>query len=220
MESRSYFCEITAVGSDDEKHTYEIIRKVSDSGKKVLIIELYPTLSISKAQNMDLSTMHLLNHATELGWGDIHIVNLYSTVFESKPTITELATAENSIAYIEDFLDREDIAEYEIVIGWGSALAKHKQTMNLKIDILSILKDRGLDKNVKCLSTENLVLEESWGVHPLYLGLHYGKETWEVTQYPIEEELEKLNANLKVAVTKQVREKKTKKGGKKDVSAA
>lgn len=207
--------EIVAIGSDDGINTYEIRRKSGNSGKKSLVIELYPTISTDRASCMDLSTMHLMNHAGELGWCDIRIVNLYSTVFNGKPRVSELSEAETSMAYIEEILEEYDISEYDIVIAWGSALATHKPTINLKIDILSMLKEKGLENVVKCISSDNMYVEEAYGVHPLFLGLHYGKDEWQLIDYPIDDELKKLNDNLRVVHTEATKEKK---GRKKNVS--
>lgn len=207
--------EVVAIGSDDGINTYEIRRKSGNEGKKSLVIELYPTISTDRAGCMDLSTMHLMNHAGELGWSDIRIVNLYSTVFSGKPRISELSDAETSMAYIEEILEEYDIDEYDIVIAWGSALASHKPTINLKIDILSMIKEKELEKAVKCISTDNMYVQEVYGVHPLFLGLHFGKDEWQLIDYPIEDELKKLNDNLRLVHSD---EPKGKRGRKKSVS--
>ena len=39
---------IWAVGTDDGKSTYEIRRKWGEEGKKALVIELYPTISVER----------------------------------------------------------------------------------------------------------------------------------------------------------------------------
>lgn len=77
------------VGSEDGKHTYEVKRSWGE-GRKALMIELYPVVSTKKSGYWDLSAMHLMNHANELGWGEMQIINLYSTVFSCKPTVKEL----------------------------------------------------------------------------------------------------------------------------------
>ena len=203
--------EVEAIGSDDGVNTYEIRRKSDNAGKKSLVIELYPTISTDKASCIDLSTMHLMNHANELGWNDVRIVNLYAKVFSGKPLVSELNDAKSSIAYIEELLEETDIADYDIVVAWGSALATHKPTINLKIDILNILKDKNLDKNVKCISTDNMFVDEAYGVHPLYMGLHYGKDNWYLLDYPLADELKKLEDSLRSTYTDTSKDKKVRK---------
>lgn len=214
---REYFnMNIVAVGSDDGSKTYEIRRVLQGEGKKSLVIELYPTIPCEKAHQMDLSTMHLMNHISELGWNDVRIVNLYADVCEGKPRVSELNDAENSLAYIEEILEEDDIKDYDIVVAWGSALNTHKQTINLKIDILSMLKEKKLAAQVNCISTDTMFMNESYGVHPLYLGLHYGKEEWSLISYPIDDELKKLNDGLREVQSDIAT--KGKRGRKKNVS--
>lgn len=188
--------EISAIGSDDGENTYEIRRKLGDDGKKALVIELYPTLTTDKAGCMDLSTMHLMNHIAELGWCDVRVVNLYAKVFYGKPRTSDLCDAETSIAYISEILQEADINEYDIVIAWGSALVSHKPTEEIKVEILSMLNENGLASNVKCISTDGMYVEEAYGVHPLFLGLHYGKDEWSLIDFPIDDELIKLSEDL------------------------
>ena len=136
---------IWAVGTDDGKSTYEIRRKWGEEGKKALVIELYPTISVENCGVLDVSTMHLINHVNDFGWKEMRIVNLYANVITKKPSVSELQ--ENSLAYIEEILEEEDIKTYDIVIAWGNSLLTHKGTTNVKIDLLSMLEEKGLDKN-------------------------------------------------------------------------
>lgn len=89
------------VGSEDGKYTYEVKRSWGE-GRKALVIELYPAVSIKKSGYWDLSAMHLMNHASELGWGEVRIVNLYSKVFSCKPSVKELKSDVENTAYIRE----------------------------------------------------------------------------------------------------------------------
>lgn len=119
MVTETFRMDISAVGSDDGINTYEIRRKWAEKGKKALVIELYPTLTADQCGNMDVSTMHLMNHVQELGWGEVRIVNLYSKVFSEKPTVSQLSEDDNNLSYIEEILEEQDIGGYDIVIAWG-----------------------------------------------------------------------------------------------------
>ena len=57
MITEKFSMDVLAIGTDDGKQTYEIRRKWSDKGKKGLVIELYPTISASRCETLDLSTM-------------------------------------------------------------------------------------------------------------------------------------------------------------------
>lgn len=186
--------KVCAIGTDDGKNTYEIRRKWGEDGKKALVIELYPTISVDNCGMLDVSTMHLMNHANDFGWKEMRIVNLYATVITKKPSVSELQ--ENSLAYIEEILEEDDIKEYDIVIAWGNSLATHKGTILAKQDFLSMLEEKGLSKNVKCISVDGIILK-SVGTHPLYLGLHYPRDKWCLTEYPVKEILKELSQDEK-----------------------
>lgn len=175
------------------------------------MIELYPTVTADKCGNMDVSTMHLLNHVKEFGWAEVRIVNLYSKVFLEKPTVGQLTDNDNNLSYIEEVLEEQDIKEYDIVIAWGNSLLSHTQTIHAKIDLLKMMKNRGLIKQVKCIVTDHISAE---GIHPLYLGLRYSKDIWRLKPYPLEKVLQGLEEGEKKTPAKV-----KKKGAIKDVPA-
>lgn len=192
MQTEIFQMNVEAIGTDDGRNTYEIRRKWGDTGKKSLVVELYPTLSTDKCGRMDLSTMHLLNHAEELGWNEIRIVNLYSKVFAVKPKASQLGEDAENLSYIESILEEEDIGGYDLVIAWGNTLLNHKNTINAKIDLLSMIKEKGLINQVRCIVTDRL---DSYGVHPLYLGLRYASDRWKLEKYPVEKILRELEGS-------------------------
>ena len=196
MVTETFRMDISAVGSDDGINTYEIRRKWVEKGKKALVIELYPTLTADQCGNMDVSTMHLMNHVQELGWGEVRIVNLYSKVFSEKPTVSQLSEDDNNLSYIEEILEEQDIGGYDIVIAWGNTLISHRQTIQAKTDLLTMIKEKGLAKQVKCIVTNNL---KANGVHPLYLGLRYSKDVWSLQPFPLEKVLNELESTEKKA---------------------
>jgi len=188
------------VCSDDGSHTYEIKKTWDKQKRKGLVIELYPTSS--DAMNMDLSTMHLMNHANELGFGTVRIVNLYSTIYNSKPLAKSLETEATNIKYILNILDSPDISEYNIVIAWGSSLSSNKKTIEKKLMLLSAMKEKKLFKQVKHIEAEEMDEDVPVGVHPLFLGLHYPKNKWSLKSFPMTETLSELSRQLKKNNTK------------------
>lgn len=214
MVTQNINMQVKVVGTDDGKNTYEIHRQWQENGKKSLVICLYPTITVDDCGRLDLSTMHLLNHVNQLGWGEMTIINLYSTVFDEKPLMSQLDEDNSNMAYIEEILEREDIKEYDIVIAWGSSLSTHKRTINLKIDLISMLLDKGLADNVKCITTENLDTHSGYGTHPLYLGLHFAKDKWQLNTFPLKNTLNELEKSIQpVPIVERI-----KRGGKKNVS--
>lgn len=173
-EQMTLVTEIT--GSDDGKLTYEIMRRWSDTGKKAVVIELYPGIGVDNIEQIDLSYMHLNNHLNELGIGEIHIVNLFCTVFEHKPLAKLLVENEENIQHIQSLCMQKDI-DY-ILIAYGSTLGSHQIARTVKCKLLKFLMDKKLDKKVKHLVVEYLDTNQQIATHPLYLGLRFSREQW------------------------------------------
>lgn len=212
MVTETFSMTVEVVGTDDGMSTYEVHRKWGEGAKKALVIELYPTITTERCQCMDISTMHLLNHASDFGWEDIRVVNLYSKAFSEKPLVSKLTEDNENLSYIEALLEHEQIKDCDIVIAWGNTLLTHKNTINAKIDLLSMIKNKGLIKQTKCIIADNV---STYGVHPLYLGLRYAKDKWQLADYPVEKVLCELEGGKEeTAVPKE----KGGKGGKKSVS--
>lgn len=207
---------VAAIGTDDGKNTFEIHRKWSEKGKKAIVIGMYPTISAENCSMLDVSTMHLLNHTNDFGWKELRMLNLYTTVVTGKPRVSELK--DNSLAYIEEVLEEKDIRTYDIVIAWGNSLSTHQETIKAKIDVLSILNEKGLTANVKCITVDYLNTKTSYGIHPLYLGLHYPKEKWKLIEYPLKDMMEELEKDVKnnKVVEKKISKKVDKKSDKKE----
>ncbi len=199
MIKNEFVMSVAALGTDDGKNTYEIRRKWDEKGKKAVVIELYPTITVENCGILDSSTMYLLNHVKDFGWGEMRVVNLYATVISNKPSVKELN--HDSLAYIEEIFEEEDIHTYDIVIAWGNSLSSHQNTIKTKIDLLSILERKGLSKNVKCITASGLNTKQSVGIHPLYLGLHCSKDKWQLSEYPLKESLNELKKCVKGAKT-------------------
>jgi len=212
MVKEIFRMDVEVVGTDDGKNTYEVHRRWGNGAKKALVIELYPTITTDKCHSMDISTLHLLNHASDFGWDDIRIVNLYSKVFSEKPLVNQLATDNENMSYIEALLEDEGIKDCDIVIAWGNTLLTHKKTINAKIDLLFMIKSKNLIKQTKCIMADNISI---YGVHPLYLGLRHSKDKWLLTDYPVDKVLCELEGGKKEIP---VQKEKSRKGGKKHVS--
>lgn len=197
--------QIQVIGSEDGKETYEIRRQWNQGLGKAIIIELYPTVSIKNPMVLDISSLHLLNHSQELELGEIRIVNLYPTVFSVKPTVSRLTQSVKNLEYIKDILTAPDIAEWDIVIAWGSSLSSHDTTKHIKKTILNMIKENGLINQTKHIVTPFLDTEKQLGTHPLYLGLRHGSEKWDLDAYPVlsdfgeggEQEKNKKGAKIK-----------------------
>lgn len=179
-------------GNDTGKNTFEISRTWNEEKQKALLIALYPTIDVYHTNSLDLSSMYLLNHATEMNLGSIRILNLYSKVQTGKPSASKLTEDIENLAYISEIFEEPDISDYYIILAWGSSLSNHTPTISTKLHILQLIQEKGLINNVMQLSTTDLDAPNSAGVHPLYLGLHYNRSTWSLSPYPFEDELQEL----------------------------
>lgn len=196
-------------------------RTWNPDGRKALVLELYPTISVKNPMILDVSTMHLLNHAEELGWGEVRVVNLYPYVFHAKPGVDQLHESVENLEYIRDILTGKDMDEYDIVIAYGSSLSSHAGTQHIKRKLLLMLKEYQLEAQVKHITTATNDTEKQLGTHPLYLGLRHSAELWELDRFPLEAALGELAPHNQTAEKSAVSKKKgRKKGGEKDVSAA
>ena len=184
---------VAVTGSEDGRETYEVRRVWDSKAKKALVLELYPTISTKNSMNLDTSTLHLLNHCKELGWGEIRIVNLYPYVFSNKPTVKDLHESVENIEYIRDILTSKDIDEYDIVIAYGSSLSSHACTEHIKRNILMMLKEYKLDTQVKHIVTPSMDTKAQMGTHPLFLGLRYSSQVWELEPFPLKAALEQCS---------------------------
>lgn len=202
MVKEKFILETEITASEDGQKTFEIKRIWNKTAKKAIVITLYPTLSVDRCGEFDLSTMHLLNHVGDFLWGSIRILNLYSTVYESKPLVSSLCYDKENISYINSVLSSKDIGEYDIVIATGSSLKSHQNTIQTKIDILTMIIDKGLSNQVLHIIPEYIDTDNMQGIHPLYLGLHHGKEKWSLEAYDINSALEELNSVLRISDTK------------------
>lgn len=208
MTTQKISMSISVIGTDDGKETYEVRRRWNDTAKKALVIELYPTISTKNPMNLDISTLHLLNHSEELGWGDVRIVNLYPYVFDNKPSVNELHESVNNMEYIRDILSSKDIDEYDIVIAYGTSLSTHACTQHIKRNILLMLREHKLDLQVKHIITNSIDSRKQRGTHPLYLGLRHSSEKWELEAFPLEVALEECSPHKEIAPKPAVSSKK------------
>ena len=85
MIQEKFTIHTVVTGSDDGLSTYEISRSWNTEKKKALLIALYPTIDVYHVNSLDLSSMFLLNHATQMNLGTSTLHRLYSKITTSIP---------------------------------------------------------------------------------------------------------------------------------------
>lgn len=187
MLERSGTIRTTITASEDGTHTFEVRKTIEGmEGRTAIVIELYPTLTAEKIYSMDISTMHLVNHMQEIGWKEVRILNLFSKVCDRKPLASNLIFDSKNLVYFEELLETEETADYDIVIAWGSTLDNNKVAKEMKIEFLKLLKEKGLEGQVKQFSVDDLQTRQQGCPHPLFLGLRHARETWHLENFPLE----------------------------------
>lgn len=179
MEECVYNIETKIIGEADGSKTYEVRKRYDFEGRTAVVIALYPTVSLLNPYVMDNSTMHLLNHAKELGYNTIRILNIFPNVFKSKPLVKQLRHSDENMTYIESVFDSEKETGADIIIAWGASLKSNETANAIKGEIIDMIVQKGLEQNLKHFTSGSLDGETVITPHMLWLGLHC-KETWYV----------------------------------------
>lgn len=172
MEECVYNIESTIIGEADGSKTYEVRKKYDFEGRTAVIISLYPTVSLLSPYTMDKSTLFLLNHARELGYSCIRVLNIFPNVFKSKPMTKQLRQCDENIAYIKSVLNDEKDSGADIIIAWGTSLRTNETSNDIKGEIVDMIIELGLEKSLKRLTGSGLEDEHTCTPHMLWLGLH------------------------------------------------
>ena len=77
----------TVISDETQNHVFEICREFDTDGEEVILLTLYPTLT--EPNTFDLSSMHLMNHASDEGLQlqKVHFVFLFFFNFSNNRTI-------------------------------------------------------------------------------------------------------------------------------------
>lgn len=119
-------------------HTYEIKKTIDGfKGDKAILIGLYPTVDGDNITKIDSTQLHLINHMKELGLNEVRIMNLYSEVFDRKPTTSQLTYDKENFEYITQAVNT--LGEYKLIIAYGSSHSSNKTTNTLKKNLLEAI---------------------------------------------------------------------------------
>lgn len=195
MKECVYNIETTIIGEQDGSKTYEVRKKYDFEGRTSVVIALYPTVSLLNPYMMDNSTLFLLNHARELGYNYIRILNIYPNVFSRKPLSKQLRHSSENMEYIKSVLNSEKEKETDIIIAWGTSLKTNDTTNEIKAEIIRMISQIGLEQNLKHFIGIGLDREERLTPHMLWLGLHC-KGSWFVENITVKELAESIGKEI------------------------
>ena len=176
-------------------HTYEIKKTINGfKGDKAILIGLYPTVDGDNITKIDSTQLHLINHMKELGLNEVRIMNLYSEVFDRKPTTSQLTYDKDNFEYITQAVNTA--GEYKLIIAYGSSHSSNKTTNTLKKNLLEAISNSKSKDKVYQISSEYIDTIGSDPTHVLYLGLRHGDEQWNLVPLDVNDEILKISARL------------------------
>ena len=183
--------------STDGSRTYSIVKTIegATAGGKGIFVLLYPTRNLDNLHVEDSTNVHILNHMQELGLGGYVIVNLFSTVTQTKLSIRGIALDTDNLNYIRDNVLKEvDESKDKVIIAWGNSHQTSKVVNQAKLEILKMWIEMHKERKLYQL-TANGLEKGNIGVHPLYMGIRFSNAQWSLTEYPHASVMKELAEN-------------------------
>ena len=209
MKTISAKIETDLIVSDDGLHTYEIIKKLSGvEGECGYLISLYPTRDATNIYSNDSTMNHLTAHLPELGFNEIHIINLFSKVVQGKMSVRGLQVDQDNMKYIDRLMADKKFQSAKLVIAWGNSMLTSQAVIDSKNEIFRMFKEHCPKNKVYQLSPVGRRLDSSNAPHPLYLGIRAGDATWSLQEFKITEKMIQKKPMLEPIVTPTVHPKK------------
>lgn len=170
----------TTVVSDAQSHVYEICREFDTSGEEVILLTLYPTLM--EPNTFDLSSMHLMNHASDEGlqFKKVHFVFLFSKVVAAKISTRGLKMDESNMQYLRELITK--MPQAKIIISFGSSMHNCPAVIESKVELFKMLKEIRPKEALWQLDADGM---EEEAPHILFAGIRYGNQRWRIRHYVV-----------------------------------
>ena len=170
----------TVVADDEQMHVYEICREFDTDGDEVILLTLYPTLV--EPNTFDLSSVHLMNHASDGGlmFKKVRFVFLYSKVANSKLSTKGLAVDEDNLNYLREIIGK--LPDAKIVIAFGSSMEKCPAVIESKVKLFKMIKELRPNDALWQISADGL---EEESPHILFCGIRFNNQSWSLWHYVI-----------------------------------
>ena len=171
------------ITSDDGSNTYEVIKKLNGiDGDCAYLISLYPTRNESNIYANDSTLNHLVSHLADIGINELHIVNLFSKVVNTRLSSRGLKVDEDNMKYIDKVMHSKKFKDSQFIIAWGNSM-KSSHAVNLsKERVLSMYHNLYPDGNLYqlCVADKNI---KEVAPHPLYLGIQAKYLRWSLSDF-------------------------------------
>lgn len=176
------------VNSKDDSRNFEITRILSGDGVSAKGDALFITICASTSARgnfkLDSTSLHLLNHMSELGFDKVSVMNLFSKITNSRMSSRNLVPDEEMLSYIENKFKDKSFANTTVIIAWGNSMLKSDATNISKKRIVQMYQKYYPKKSLyELIPSDN---DEGLGhnVHPLYLGIHTSINTkWKLREW-------------------------------------
>lgn len=184
--------ETEIVCSEDNKHTYEVIKRLKDIvGEKAYIVLLYPTRTADNIWSDDSTLNHLASHMNELGLNEIRIINLFSKVVNGKLRSKGLQIDENNLKYIENLMQNKNFFDFKFIVAWGTSMASSYACQQTKAEVFNMFKKYSPKGRIYQLSTNDDNISVDFA-HPLFLGIRAKSSIWQLEEVKIKKNMLKL----------------------------
>lgn len=183
MKNYKATVETEIVTSDDGLHTYELIKRlVGCEGECGYLISLYPTRTAENIFSNDSTLNHLVSHMQELGFNELHIVNLFSKAVTSQRGLT---IDEENMQYIEKLMSSKEFADSKFVIAWGNSMQNSQAVSDSKVRIFNMFLKHCSKGKLYQITTMDRNIEPTPAPHPLFLGIRASSSVWGLQEFKI-----------------------------------
>ncbi len=182
--------ETELVISDDGLHTYEIIKRlVGVEGECGYLISLYPTRNKDNIFSNDSTMNHIVSHMDELGFNELHIINLFSKVTQGKMSVRGLQVDNENMQYIDRIMADKKFQDSKLVIAWGNSMLTSQAVIDSKNEIFTMFKKYCPKNKLYQLSPIERQVDSSVAPHPLYLGIRAADATWGLQEFKLTDKM-------------------------------
>jgi len=176
------------VSSDDLRHTYSVTKTIGGvDGKDGIIIQINPTITAEEINEIDSTTMHLVNHLQELGLRSVQMINLFSKICKGKMSSRNLELDIENLKYIEAIMKEKDFKDKVFIVAWGSSMASSRACNEAKRQIVTMFKKYCKNGTIYQLRSSKLDVARYPAVHVLYLGIRHKTEKWSLIPFDTSE---------------------------------
>ena len=200
MKNCKSIVETEIITSDDGLHTYELIKRlVGCEGECGYLISLYPTRTAENIFSNDSTLNHLVSHMQELGFNELHIVNLFSKAVASQRGLT---VDEENMQYIEKLMSGKEFADSKFVVAWGNSMQNSQAVSDSKVRIFNMFLKHCSKCKLYQITTMDRNIEPTPAPHPLFLGIRASSSVWGLQEFKIKKPSQAIIGKAKSNSTK------------------